>query len=480
MGQGGLEQPLAIVDVETTGTSSVYHRVIEVAVLRVERGVVVKRFQSLVNPERYISPFIEGITGITNADVAEAPVFARLAGKLLPLFRGAILVAHNARFDLAFLQGEFARLGKRFQPRVLCTVKLSRKLFPAERRHDLSSLIERHRLACSARHRAMGDAEAVLSFLELLRRTVDPETLETVTSALLRSRTLPPHLDPASLEDLPEGPGVYLMYTRQGQLLYVGMSKNVRDRVLEHFSSRRELDMCQQVGRVEVRATAGVLGASLLELHLIKTLRPVYNQVARSTRPLVVLKREIDRHGYARVALVEDEEVDPAEAQHVLATFKNRRQAERFLADAAKRHGLCHKLLGLEESRSHCFAYHLHRCKGACVGEEPAVLYNARLDQAFARRRVTAWPFGGSVLIREEAPDGSGEAFVLDQWRLVGGIRFNALGHEPFLDRAPVFDYDSYKVLARYLRDPAHRRAVRVLRSGELEEFVRQHCSDPA
>jgi DNA polymerase-3 subunit epsilon len=476
----GLDQPLAIVDVETTGTSSAYHRVIEVAVLRVEEGKVVRRFESLVNPERYISPFIEQITGITNESVAEAPVFGRIAGKLLPLFRDALLVAHNARFDLAFLQSEFARLGKRFQPKTLCTVKLSRRLFPGERRHDLSSLIERHELSCTARHRAMGDAEAVLSFLELLGRTVSAEILEKVTAELLRSRTLPPHLDPETLEALPETPGVYLMYGRHGQLLYVGMSKNVRDRVLDHFSSRRELDMCQQIGRVEVRSTAGELGAALLELHLIKTLRPMYNQVSRSTRPLIVLLRTVDRDGYARVRIVEGEEVRPGDAQRVLATFKSRRQAERFLADAAKRHSLCHKLLGLEESRSHCFAYHLHRCNGACAGEEPAALYNARLDQAFARRRVTAWPFGGSVVIREEGPDGSGEVFLLDQWRLLGGVHFTELGHEPFLDRTTVFDYDSYKVLARYLRNPAHRRAVRVLRSEEFEEFLRLTSADPA
>ena len=476
----GLSQPLAIVDVETTGTSSAYHRVIEVAVLRVVGGKVVRRFQSLVNPERYISPLIEQITGITNRDVAEAPRFGDLAGRLRPLFKDAVLVAHNARFDLAFLQSEFARLGQRFQPRALCTVKLSRRLFPAERRHDLSSLIERHGLPCQARHRAMGDAEAVLAFLELVGRTVDAEALDAVIAQLLRSRTLPPHLDPGTLEHLPSGPGVYLMYGNHGQLLYVGMSKNVRERVLDHFSTRQELDMCQQVGRLEAHSTAGELGAALLELHLIKTLRPMYNQVSRSTRPLVVLLRSVDRAGYLRVRMLEGEEVHPRDAERVLATFKNRRQAERFLAEAAKRHSLCHKLLGLEEARTHCFAYHLHRCRGACAGEEPAELYNERLEQAFARRRVLAWPFGGSVVINEEGPDGTGEVFLLDQWRLLAGVRYSELGQEPLLGGNTVFDYDSYKVLARYLRNPAHRRAVRVLRTEESTEFLRLVSEDPA
>lgn len=476
----GLSQPLTIVDVETTGTSSAYHRVIEVAVLRVVGGKVVRRFQSLVNPERYISPLIEQITGITNRDVAGAPRFGELAGRLLPLFKGAVLVAHNARFDLAFLQSEFARVGRRFQPKALCTVKLSRRLFPAERRHDLSSLIERHGLPCQARHRAMGDAEAVLAFLELVGRTVEAEELDRVIAQLLRSRTLPPHLDPGALEHLPNGPGVYLMYGHHGQLLYVGMSKNVRERVLDHFSTRRELDMCQQVGRLEARSTAGELGASLLELHLIKTLRPMYNQVSRSTRPLVVLLRSVDRAGYVRVRLLEGEEVRPQDAERVLATFKNHRQAERFLADAAKRHSLCHKLLGLEEARTHCFAYHLHRCKGACAGEEPAELYNERLEQAFARRRVLAWPFGGSVVINEQGPDGAGEAFLLDQWRLLAGVRYSELGQEQFLGGNTVFDYDSYKVLARYLRNPSHRRAVRVLRAEESTDFLRLASEDPA
>jgi len=132
------EFPLAIVDVETTGQSAIYGRIIEVAVLRVEEGRVVDSFESLLNPEQYISPMIEGLTGISNDAVADSPTFSRIARKLYKILDGALFVAHNARFDYSFVKSEFSRAGIPFTTKCLCTVKLSRKLFSEHRHHDLS------------------------------------------------------------------------------------------------------------------------------------------------------------------------------------------------------------------------------------------------------------------------------------------------------------------------------------------------------
>jgi DNA polymerase-3 subunit epsilon len=464
-----MRETFAIVDVETTGTSAAYHRIIEIAIVRVERGKVVRRFSTLVDPERYVSPVIEQITGIRNADLEGAPRFAAIAQEVHRLLDGAVFVAHNARFDYSFVKEEFARLGRRFSARCLCTVKLSRALHPEHRRHDLSSVIERHAIKCTQRHRAMGDVLAVHSFLELMREEVGEKSWEAVVARLLRTRTLPAQMDRGAVDDLPSGSGVYLFYGSGGELLYVGKSLNVRDRVLDHFGSDREQGLCQQVVRVEARETAGELGALLLELQLIKTLHPVYNQASRSTKPLVVAWREITRDGYYRLAMTSGEPVPPAESHRVMAVFKFRSQANRFLQLAAREFRLCHKFLGLDASRGACFQYQLHRCPGTCVGEDPPDFHNRRFEQAFARRRVHAWPFRGAIAITERAPgDAGGDVFLVDQWCLLSGHRVTEMGQHPLFMAGPWFDYDSYKVLAAYVRNPRHRRTIREISREQL------------
>jgi len=457
-----MREPFAIVDVETTGTSAAYHRVIEIAIVRVERGRVSRRFSSLVNPERFVSPVIEQITGIRNADLEGAPRFAAIAAEVHRLLDGAVFVAHNARFDYSFVREEFARLGRRFSARCLCTVKLSRALHPEFRRHDLSSIIERHEIECTQRHRAMGDVLAVHTFLERMQDEVDDKEWENLIARLLRSRTLPAQMDRGAIDELPTVPGVYLFYGAGGEVLYIGKSLSIRDRVLDHFGNDREQGLCQQVVRVEARETAGELGALLVELQLIKTLHPVYNRVSRSTKPLIVAWRELSPEGYFRLALTSGEAVPTAEAHRVMAVFKYKSQAHRFLQASAKEHRLCHKLLGLDNSRGACFQYQLHRCPGACVGEEPPEAHNQRFELAFARRRVHAWPFRGPIAITERAPgDQSGEMFLVDQWCLLSGHRITEMGHAPLFSAGPWFDYDSYKVLWNYVRDPRHRKSIR-------------------
>ena len=260
--------PLAIVDVETTGQSAMLGKVIEVAVLRVEGGKVVRRFESLVNPERYFSPTIEALTGISNRDVVGAPVFAGIARRLEAVLEGAVFVAHNARFDYSFLKSEFAALGRPFSARCLCTVKLSRRLFPEHRHHDLTTVIERCGLTSQNRHRAGGDAAAVLAFLRHIDDSCESERVATALQQVLKTGRLPSGLEPGELDRLPESPGVYTFYGTQEELLYVGKSINIRDRVRAHFSgdgsSSREMEMCMQVRRVKAHPTPGELGALLL------------------------------------------------------------------------------------------------------------------------------------------------------------------------------------------------------------------------
>lgn len=266
-----------------------------------------------------------------------------------------------------------------------------------------------------------------------------------------RSR-LARHIDKKQVDDLPDSPGVYLFYGRAGELLYVGKSKSVRTRVRSHFSALEEVKMCRQVHRIEIRQTAGDLGALLLESQLIKELHPMYNVRARHRRRIVVARKIETREGYSSIRLEAIDHIDPAHTFPLMAIFKTRTQAKEYLAMIAKSYCLCPKLLTLERTSRHCFSYHLGQCNGACMGLEDPYLYNSRFEGAFADRRIKAWPFEGGVIIEERGESNNdGEVFLVDNWCLLYSFRYSLNRYELNVKGTHWFDYDSYKILCSYI-----------------------------
>lgn len=161
-----LKQPLVFLDTETTGMDPRQDRIIEVGALRVENGEITQSIDTLLKPNLSIPFFITKITGIRDEDVYDSPEFAEIQSKLDAILDGATMIAHNAKFDFSFLKYEYARLGKDFEQDHVCSVKLSRRLFPHFRKHSLDALIDRYNIQCKSRHRAYGDAEAVWKFFK--------------------------------------------------------------------------------------------------------------------------------------------------------------------------------------------------------------------------------------------------------------------------------------------------------------------------
>jgi len=448
---------VACVDLETTGGLSARHRIIEVGIVLLDDGRVVEEWSSLVNPGVRIPAAIAGFTGISNEMVADAPDFASLRREIRQRLDGALFVAHNARFDYGFLRHEFRRQEERFSAPVLCTVRLSRGLFRQYTRHNLDSLIERFDLKCDARHRALGDARVLPSLLAAMEDAAGESAVQHAVEGLLTESRLPPQLSADLLDDLPEGPGVYLFRGEGGALLYVGKSRNLRSRVLSHFGeaqrSDREARLARELRDIEWIETGGEFGALLLESRLVKDLAPSTNRRLRRPQTLWCLRLESgDGPGPHRPVIERfDGEVESAAATY--GPFRSERDARRALEGKAREAQLCLKLLGLEPGPGSCFAYQLGRCRGACVGREPAVLHDARLMLVLAPLQLRAWPFAGAIAIREAAAGGSGEVLhVLDQWRHVGTARNEDELQE--LLRAPErpeFDLDAYKLISRRL-----------------------------
>lgn len=172
-------QNYTIVDVETTGGSPYHSRVIEIGILRVEKGEIVAKYQTLLNPETEIPEFITKLTGLKDSDVALAPKFNEVKDEILELFEDSIFVAHNVGFDYEFIRQEFRRVGYGFTAEQLCTVRLSRALFPKEKHHNLSVLIERFEIACDNRHRAFDDAKVLWDFLQIVQSKFSKDELDS-------------------------------------------------------------------------------------------------------------------------------------------------------------------------------------------------------------------------------------------------------------------------------------------------------------
>ena len=149
-----------VVDIETTGGTAKSHRIIEVAIVTVDGGQIVDQYETLINPQRYIPPFITSLTGITNEMVEQAPTFAQVANTIVDKTEGKVFVAHNVNFDYSFVKEEFNILGIRFDRKKLCTVRLAKKIFPGFKSYGLGTLTGRLGIQINDRHRALGDAEA--------------------------------------------------------------------------------------------------------------------------------------------------------------------------------------------------------------------------------------------------------------------------------------------------------------------------------
>ena len=454
---------LAIVDLETTGATAAYDRIIEIGVKRVEAGQVVRSYATLVNPGRRIPPFIQQMTGITDAQVADAPTFDQVADQVRQLLDGCIFVAHNARFDYGFLKHEFRRLNHAFSADCLCTVRLSRLLYPRCRKHSLSSLIQRFQFSYVNRHRALDDADVVWQFLDHARHTVEAERLAKAVTRLLARPTLPPQLPPEAIDALPTGPGVYVFFDANGMPLYVGKSVEIRDRVLAHFSSDHEsgkaMRIAQQTARIETYPAFGELGALLLESRWIKQLSPLYNRRSRIARNLTVIRRGEPRRGYETASLGTLAD-GPDQQEALLAVFHSKPRARAFLHELARAHRLCPTLLGLERDDGPCIYTQMKACAGACEGREAPVAYNARFAEAFAGRRIKPWPYPGPVLVQEVNLDRTrGHLFVIEGWQIVRALSDSEDGVASLWTPSPWFDYDQYQILLRYLAQHGHRAA---------------------
>lgn len=376
----------AIVDLETTGSKPSTDRVIEIGVVLHNGSEIEGTYSWLINPECGIPPYIQGMTGITSEMVRSAPKFYEVAKEIVELTEGRIFVAHNVRFDYSFLKAEFSSLGYNFQRKCLCTVRLSKKHLPQYKSHSLGKLAEAMGIPIpkEERHRALGDAIATAKIFDIMLNERGEGALLEKFDLTEETKTalFPPSIPSELVYSLPDTPGVYYFHNQTGQVIYVGMSKNIRKRVLQHFQpdhkSNKYIDFKGTIYDVTYELCGTETVSLLYESHLIKTMRPFFNAASKRAEFTYGLYYDVNQAGYICFSVKKTKN-----AENLVTQLGQRNGGDKqFLQALRERFNLCQSFTQLYSSQGPCLEFALGNCQGACCGLESPEDYNGRAIQA--------------------------------------------------------------------------------------------------
>ncbi len=365
----------AITDLESTGGTKGTDKITEIAIYLFDGEKIIDEFHSLINPKRSIEPFVVKLTGITDAMVKDAPTFEEVADRVAEITKDAIFVAHNVSFDYPFLRREYSYLGKAFERNRLCTVNLSRKIIPGHKSYSLGKLTDDLGIGLNGRHRADGDALATVELFKLL--------LAKDTTGLIspKNGTANPALPIELLSSLPMQTGIYYFYDKAGDLLYIGRSKNIHDRIFAHLSdteSKKAIEMSVRVADIKVELTGSDLIAQIYQAYEIRKYQPYYNETPKQTTLKYGLYSQLTADGYYETRVLGIAKRAP------LMSFSSETQAQKFLNKKINQYDLCNCLVGNSARSRSCLHHQLHLCKGAGVKEETKVIYNKKVEDMLA------------------------------------------------------------------------------------------------
>lgn len=309
----------AIVDIETTGGHASSNCITEIAIYIHDGDVVQKKFRTLINPQQKIPLYITSLTGISDEMVADAPTFEEVAEDIFELLKDNVFIAHNVNFDYSFLRHQLKHAGYELTAKKLCTVRLSRKVFPGLPSYSLGNLCRQIGITITDRHRAEGDVRATVNLFEKLLAAGAHVHIEQMLKKSSSEQWLPMHLDKSEIAKLPASPGVYYFHNAKGKVIYVGKAVNIRKRVSSHFThndaARKRQHFLRHVCRVTYTVCVSELQALVLESSEIKRLWPKYNESQKQPTQKYGLYSFEDGRGYLRLAIDKKKKNLPAHYQ---------------------------------------------------------------------------------------------------------------------------------------------------------------------
>lgn len=276
----------AIIDIESTGGKIEDEGIIDIAILRFDGHRLIDQFHSLVNPERAIQPFVTSLTGISDKMVRTAPRFYELAKRIIELTEHAILVAHNTQFDYRILKEEFSRLGYTFKAPTLCTVEFAKRILENQDSFKLDKLAKSLGIPLSDRHRALGDAEATLALLKILReRDATGHIEKELVRSIEESDTLPSHLE--IVRNAPSDPAVFKLIGKKEKLIYCGYTPSLKSTISTLLSAKNYVDqpLFKSVKQLEYEVCPSRLLGAVKVYHYQRLLRPLMRYKIETATP---------------------------------------------------------------------------------------------------------------------------------------------------------------------------------------------------
>jgi DNA polymerase-3 subunit epsilon len=343
----------AIVDIETTGGHAAANGITEVAIYIHDGVSVIEQFEMLLNPGMNIPSYIRGLTGISNAMVENAPVFGEVADKIYSLLQDKVFVAHSVNFDYSFLKHALAECGYELNAKKLCTIRLSRKIFPGIPSYSLGNLCGYLQIPIAGRHRAGGDASATVKLFELLLQNDKAGDISKFLKRTSGNQALPPNVPAEQFARLPDVPGVYYFHNQKGKIVYVGKAKNIKKRVTSHFSNnspnKQKQDFMRNIFGITHEVCGNELMALILESHQIKHLWPEFNRSQKRFEPVFGIIEYCDQRGLRRLAIERMKKL-----QRPLMALSTYMEGHAALQKLAAEYDLCPRLSGIATSTEAC------------------------------------------------------------------------------------------------------------------------------
>lgn len=408
-------RPVVILDLETTGGDFYKDRITEIAFLHIQQGKITPISQ-LINPQQNISPFIENLTGISNNMVANAPLFSAFLPKILPFLQGSLLIAHNSRFDYTFLRHESQRAGISFAMHSLCSVQLSRRLYPEFHKHSLDAIIERHGLHTDSRHRAMSDVLNLAHYLQTA--LLEKNSWQQHAQALIQPAMLPEPLSTRlqnQLDAIPDRHGVCVWYNERQQIIALHTHEMAFRETVVLLNKQPEI--AKYVAHIEFHPAVGHLHCHSIRAQIMHQHRLLPNEA-------------VIRHGIH----FETDAYDGCLKAYVRpiksgfhttpphGLFMHPKAAKRELNIWSKQHGICPTQLGILPTTppkdSPCPVTFITNCVPACLHHD-ADAHNQHVQAALTALPICDWGKHARVSICEtDVISGQTQTFICDNGAL--------------------------------------------------------------
>ncbi|WP_051940457.1 3'-5' exonuclease family protein [Stenoxybacter acetivorans] len=404
-----LPLPVVIVDLETTGGHFENDRITEIAVLCFSGGKI-ERWQSLINPEQDISPFITRLTGISNEMVAGAPTFSQIAADILPYLQGHIIAAHNSRFDYTFLRNEFARAQLPFAAPTLCTVQLSRKLYPHEHKHSLDSIIERFHLSNEAedRHRAWADVRVLSRFLNISLTAHGVEHWQAQFRQLIKPTPLPAFVSEnirRHVYNLPDTAGFSVWATADQQLPAVHIHEKAFSEISVLLQKKNTEKNISKIQNIEFFPALNVLHAYQLSAqHQINALSAADNRIDSVWYSIRFVP---NHHGQLRAQIYALPK-NGILKQRPYGLFAHPKPAKAALREWAREYAVCPAILDILDisigASAPCPLQAARLCNGRCRNADQTAQHNQRVLKHAPFLPVHNWGTAHEITTMEYNP----------------------------------------------------------------------------